>query len=745
MPPDLSDLLLGRSSQLVMNGSSRLVMNFTGQVQFWKWEAKQGWLLIWSEPKDRCSLYNTCGDFGSCNSDNRQLCKCLPGFEPNAQDKWNTGHFSDGCLSKSESCKRNVSDEMFLRLPMMKVVAQNHNGSTANQDCKTKCVEECHCVAYSCGGADCKETAASDGCWMWKSMDLTNLQEEYSGGITIFVRTHSSDIALTSKSCTPCGTNIIPYPLSTAPNCGDPSYFNFSCNASTGQVGFSTSKGTFKVTAISPEAKTFTIQSRHARNCDTESLLSPNHSSSFNVINCSSVTQSLADVEQSFIEVEMAWKPPLEPACSAPKDCLGWPHTTCKAARHGNLRRCICGSKFRWCGKNLKCVRVQFRLKVVIACISGALAVALLCGIPFIHHVWKRRLAPDQGSVEFLGDDTVTGGIDVPFFDWGSIIAATDNFAEVNKLGAGGFGAVYKGKLPDGKEIAVKRLSTVTEQGVEEFRTEVVLIAKLQHRNLVRLVGYCAKADERILLYEYMPNGSLDSCLFDQTRSVFLDWVKRFDIVFGIARGLLYLHQDSRLRIIHRDLKPSNILLDEEMNPKISDFGIARIVGGKETEGSTKRVVGTYGYMSPEYAYEGLFSVKSDVFSFGVVVLETISGRRNSKLFQLEHGVNLQGYAWNLWNEDRGWDLMDQTLKESCKPSEVLKCIHIGLLCVQEDPTDRPTMSSVVLMLGSENASLPPPKQPAFISRKEPSETASSSSAMESGLHDIINFSTEGR
>ncbi|XP_009788889.1 receptor-like serine/threonine-protein kinase SD1-8 isoform X4 [Nicotiana sylvestris] len=320
--------------------------------------------------------------------------------------------------------------------------------------------------------------------------------------------------------------------------------------------------------------------------------------------------------------------------------------------------------------------------------------------------------------------------IAVPFFRLEKILAATDNFSDAQKLGQGGFGPVYKGIFSGGQEIAVKRLSSQSRQGIGEFRNEVILISKLQHRNLVRLLGYCITGYEQILLYEYMPNKSLDTFIFeDQTLSKSLKWKKRFDIISGISRGLLYLHEDSRLRIIHRDLKTSNILLDQEMNPKISDFGLARIVEEKTTEANTKKVVGTYGYMSPEYALEGLFSIKSDVFSLGVVILEIITGRRNTGFYQSKEASNLLGYAWNFWKEERALHLLDHSLLESCNPKEAMKCINVGLLCVQEDPGDRPTMSNVVMMLRSESMPIPKPNQPAFVSRKYVSNVSPALSA----------------
>ncbi|XP_024025372.1 cysteine-rich receptor-like protein kinase 27 [Morus notabilis] len=300
-------------------------------------------------------------------------------------------------------------------------------------------------------------------------------------------------------------------------------------------------------------------------------------------------------------------------------------------------------------------------------------------------------------------------------FDLRMIKEATDDFSDANKLGQGGFGSVYKGRLPNGQEIAVKRLSGHSNQGEEQFMNEILLVAKLQHRNLVSLLGFCSEASERLLIYEFLGNGSLDHFIFDPIKHIELNWELRYKIICGIARGMLYLHEDSKHRVIHRDLKASNVLLDENMSPKISDFGMARMFVMDQSEANTCRHMGTYGYMAPEYALHGRFSVKSDVFSFGVLILELVSGKKNSWWDSSEDLVHLPSYTWKNWREGTALNLIDSTLdREGSTSCEIMRCIHIGLLCVQENVEQRPAMNSVVLMLTSHSMTLPVPSRPAF-------------------------------
>ncbi|TVU32353.1 hypothetical protein EJB05_24078, partial [Eragrostis curvula] len=327
----------------------------------------------------------------------------------------------------------------------------------------------------------------------------------------------------------------------------------------------------------------------------------------------------------------------------------------------------------------------------------------------------RATAAADENIYE---NDLVKGAIlNSPLVEFSTVYSATNNFND--KLGEGGFGPVYKGILPDGQEIAIKRLSKSSGQGLEEFKNEVMVLSKLQHRNLVKLFGCCIHGEEKMLLYEYMPNKSLDSFIFNESKRLVLGWKLRYKIIQGIGRGLLYLHQDSRLKIIHRDLKASNILLDDDFNPKISDFGMARIFGEHQLQDLTRRIVGTYGYISPEYAMEGKFSEKSDVFSFGVLILEIVSGRRNSSFVDDEWSMNLLGYAWTMWKEGSISELIDSLMGTTYTYDEVCRCIQVGLLCVQELPAERPTMSLALRML-SGDVSIPSPKQAAFFVGRAP-------------------------
>ncbi|XP_052157897.1 cysteine-rich receptor-like protein kinase 44 isoform X1 [Oryza glaberrima] len=319
-------------------------------------------------------------------------------------------------------------------------------------------------------------------------------------------------------------------------------------------------------------------------------------------------------------------------------------------------------------------------------------------------------------------------------FGFFQLVDATDGFSENRNVGIGGFGTVYKGQLLDGHTVAIKRF--VVDAAIFDFKSELQLV-RLQHTNLIRLLGWCIHEKEKILVYEFMQKGSLDNIIFHKRKGALLNWSKRLQIIKGLAEGLLYLHK--HCLIVHRDLKPNNILLDHDMNPKIADFGSAVTLVSDVAEERTRRVVGTSGYIAPEYASEGRYSLKTDVFSFGVVVLEIISGRKNfimekqgdtvgnlirdvSNCFNglllansicVGHLTNCNIFqAWHMWRDGRLHELVDPALCDEYESPVIMRCTQVALLCAQEDPAERLTMTDVTRVLNSQSILSSDPKEP---------------------------------
>ncbi|XP_051125284.1 cold-responsive protein kinase 1-like isoform X2 [Andrographis paniculata] len=282
-------------------------------------------------------------------------------------------------------------------------------------------------------------------------------------------------------------------------------------------------------------------------------------------------------------------------------------------------------------------------------------------------------------------------------FTYKELTAATNNFHRRNKIGRGGFGTVYKGVLKNGVEVAVKMLSAESKQGVREFLTEIDTISNVKHPNLVELLGCCVQESHKILVYEYIENNSLDHALRGSNRSIKLDWGRRSAICVGTARGLAYLHEGLVPHIVHRDIKASNILLDEDYQPKIGDFGLAKLFPDDITHISTK-IAGTTGYLAPEYALGGRLTVKADVYSFGVLTLEIVSGLSCGKTNYGGAPKLLVEWAWEHYKEGKLRDLVDKELDEFPE-EEVLRYMKVALFCTQAVTSRRPSMSQVIEML----------------------------------------------
>ncbi|XP_059078181.1 cysteine-rich receptor-like protein kinase 2 [Cryptomeria japonica] len=304
-------------------------------------------------------------------------------------------------------------------------------------------------------------------------------------------------------------------------------------------------------------------------------------------------------------------------------------------------------------------------------------------------------------------------------FDFSILQQATNNFHPANKLGEGAFGQVYKGTLKSGKVVAVKKLSLTHSQltqALKQFAVEVKLIANVHHRNLLRLLGCSTQGPERLLVYEYMQNRSLDKKLFGKRENP-LSWQTRYNIMLGTARGIAYLHEEFDVCIIHRDIKSSNILLDDDLQPKVADFGLARLLPDDRTH-LTTRCAGTLGYTAPEYAIHGQLTEKADTYSYGVVVLELITGRKSIDLSKPPHKQYLLDWIWKLYEANRILEAVDECIaKEEYSEEEVLRALNLALLCTQASVADRPSMSEVVAMLvrRRELTNLDVPLRPAFI------------------------------
>ncbi|XAR73579.1 Non-specific serine/threonine protein kinase [Bertholletia excelsa] len=348
---------------------------------------------------------------------------------------------------------------------------------------------------------------------------------------------------------------------------------------------------------------------------------------------------------------------------------------------------------------------------IVSATVGGSICILLTLSIVFLWYRRSRKARADRRA-NLLGATELRGPM---LYSYRDLQSATKNFSEENKLGEGGFGGVYKGTLKNGNVVAVKRLALASDRVKSDFEIEVKLISNIHHRNLLRLQGCCQEGPELLLVYDCMANGSLDKFLYGERRGS-LNWKQRFDIIFGTARGLAYLHEQFHVCIIHRDIKSSNILLDDHFQPRIADFGFVRLLPGDQSHLITK-FAGTLGYTAPEYAIHGQLSEKVDTYSFGVVVLELISGRRCNDIKVDPVTEYLLEEAWKLYEDGLHLQLVDESLDPNeYQAEDIKKVIEIALMCTQSPASARPTMSKVVVLLASEGAAgMRRPSRPTFI------------------------------
>ncbi|XP_019421860.1 PREDICTED: cysteine-rich receptor-like protein kinase 2 [Lupinus angustifolius] len=356
---------------------------------------------------------------------------------------------------------------------------------------------------------------------------------------------------------------------------------------------------------------------------------------------------------------------------------------------------------------------------IVVAVISSV--IVLVVGVGIAVYIRKQRYIQKKrrgsSDAEKLAKTLQHSSLN---FKYSTLDKATGSFDETNKLGQGGFGTVYKGVLADGREIAIKRLYFNNRHRAADFYNEVNIISSVEHKNLVRLLGCSCSGPESLLVYEFLPNRSLDRFIFDKNKGRELNWEKRYEIIIGTAEGLVYLHENSKVRIIHRDIKASNILLDAKFRAKIADFGLARSLQEDKTHISTA-IAGTLGYLAPEYLAHGQLTEKADIYSFGVVLLEIVTGRQNNRSKTSEYTDSLVTVTWKHFQSGTAEQLLDPNLglhdddHSGNVKNEILRVVHIGLLCTQEIPSLRPSISKALHMLTKREENLPAPSNPPFL------------------------------
>ncbi|XP_038715001.1 putative cysteine-rich receptor-like protein kinase 43 [Tripterygium wilfordii] len=393
--------------------------------------------------------------------------------------------------------------------------------------------------------------------------------------------------------------------------------------------------------------------------------------------------------------------------------CL--PSTDARALNAG----CFLRYSNYWFASNVKSRAIEAAIFVhaswiigMVAICTSAVGVGLLVG-KCTYKRANRRKKTRGTEPDLLA---LTKSLEILPFKYSTLEKATDNFNEGHKLGRGGYGEVFMGTLPDGREIAIKRLYVSGKSRLQEVCNEMDVISRAQHKNLVRFLGCCFTSVDSFLVYEYLANRSLDFILFDPVKKAELDWKKRFGIITGTAEGLEYLHKDCQVRIIHRDIKASNILLDLKHRPKISDFGLARFYTNEQSFVSiTNGIAGTLGYMAPEYIARGRLTEKVDIYSFGILVLEIVSGVQNNRFLQYEESMDtLVTHVWKHFESNTLSNIIDKNLSSE-DVGEIKRVVQLGLLCTQESPSKRPSMTEVVQMLRQREIALPTPSKPPFI------------------------------